>query len=308
MEYVIGIDSGGTHYRLKAASLDGECLGSFTGAEANHYHNTEEDMLRRIESHFTSLLATFGGRREDCRYIVCGTTGLDSPQDGEYLERCYSSLAGFNCPVRVINDAELAHYTVTGGEGVLIISGTGSIAFARARDGRCARSGGYLFTILGDEGSGSWVARAALHLLGRHYDGAVPCTPLVSLVEEELDIHDRHGLNTLAFRMGSMPWTCPSIGHLVDKAVEQGDCEAAAILDKASAALMEIVGDAVTSLHLDEDEPDFKLGLWGSNILQSSTLKERFIARVMDRYPQCRVVESSMTSLDGAVKMALELV
>ena len=94
----------------------------------------------------------------------------------------------------------------------------------------------------------------------------------------------------------------------MDKAVEQGDCEATAILDKASAALMEIVGDAVTSLHLDEDEPDFKLGLWGSNILQSSTLKERFIARVMDRYPQCRVVESSMTSLDGAVKMALELV
>ena len=156
MKYVIGIDSGGTNYRIKASALDGTVLGYFVGNEANHYHNTKEEMMKRINSHFSSLLQSFDGKKEDCEYIVCGTTGLDSPQDGEFLEACYRSLEGFHCPVRVINDAELAHYTVTGGEGVLIISGTGSIAFASDKQGNHARSGGYLFTILGDEGSGSW--------------------------------------------------------------------------------------------------------------------------------------------------------
>ncbi len=308
MEYVIGIDSGGTNFRIKACTLDGNELGYYVGSEANHYHNIEEEMLLRIDSHFTKLLSQFNGKREDCRYIVCGTTGLDSPEDGEFLERCYAKLEGFSCPVKVINDAELAHYTVVEGEGVLIISGTGSIAFAKDKNGRTARSGGYLFTILGDEGSGSWVSRAALQLLGRYYDGSVERTKLITYIEEKLNLHDRNGLNRLAADMGLKPWHTPDLGPLVDKASEEGDFESISILKRAAHYIFGIIEDAVNAISLDKTEPDFKLGLWGSNLLNSSVMKSELVYLVRNKYPECRIVETNRKSIDGALKMALDLV
>jgi N-acetylglucosamine kinase-like BadF-type ATPase len=65
--------------------------------------------------------------------------------------------------VAAIPDVELAHRAAfAGGPGVLVIGGTGSIAIARDRRGRARRAGGW-GQLLGDEGSGFWIGRAALH-------------------------------------------------------------------------------------------------------------------------------------------------
>ena len=184
MKYVIGIDSGGTNYRLRAASLDGTILGSYVGRPASIYSLENDELIERIGANIDALLETFGGRREDALYILCGTTGADSDEDVEQIHRVYSSLPGFDCPVRILNDVQLAHYAVIGGPGVLIISGTGTIAYAVDAEGNEVRSGGWLFSILGDEGSGAWVSRMALRQLGRFYDGILPRSPLISKVEE----------------------------------------------------------------------------------------------------------------------------
>ena len=64
--------------------------------------------------------------------------------------------------VTAYSDVELAHAAAFGGgPGVLIAAGTGSIAFARDTRGRRRRAGGW-GQLLGDEGSGFWIGRAAL--------------------------------------------------------------------------------------------------------------------------------------------------
>ena len=85
MEYVLGIDSGGTNYRVMAADLQGRTLGSYTGQPANHYCVPEDQVKRIIRESLDTCLGQFGGRRSDCRYLVVGTTGLDSDQDGVIL-------------------------------------------------------------------------------------------------------------------------------------------------------------------------------------------------------------------------------
>ena len=60
-----------------------------------------------VNQSLDACLAQFGGRREDCRYLVVGTTGLDSDQDGEYLRNLYGQIPGLNCPQCIMNDAEL---------------------------------------------------------------------------------------------------------------------------------------------------------------------------------------------------------
>ena len=56
------------------------------------------------------------------------------------------------------------------GPGVIVIAGTGSIAYGRNREGQTARAGGWGFAI-SDEGSGHWIGRtavaAAIARLGR---------------------------------------------------------------------------------------------------------------------------------------------
>ena len=69
---------------------------------------------------------------------------------------------GYKARVVVVNDALVAlEAAIPGGPGVVIISGTGSIAYGRNAAGEAARAGGWGY-VLGDEGSGYWIGRAAL--------------------------------------------------------------------------------------------------------------------------------------------------
>jgi glucosamine kinase len=58
-----------------------------------------------------------------------------------------------------------------GGPGVIVIAGTGSIAYGRNSAGQTARAGGWGFAI-SDEGSGHWIGRSAVAASMRAFDEA----------------------------------------------------------------------------------------------------------------------------------------
>ena len=303
MEYVIGIDSGGTHYRVQAGGLNGRRLGEYTGCTANHYALSKQEVSSRVQHHIAACLAVFGGVPQDCRYIVCGTSGLDSEEDAVLLEEIYNALPGFNCPVLCINDAELAHYAVTGGRGVLVISGTGSIAFGRNRNGRTARVGGWSLDIMGEEGSGSWVSRHALRHLARYFDKIVPTGPLVQILQKELDISTPKQLADFSFSLEFEKQ--PKLGRLVDEAAERGDQWAVRILENAAVETMRLVRELVRVLGMEND-PELFVGVWGSNIVDSCIHREAFGRLLAKRYPNARLCLPTNTATDGAVLLALE--
>jgi glucosamine kinase len=87
--------------------------------------------------------------------IVAGISGYEGSITGAAPE-----LPGDR--VTLMHDAPIAHAAAFGhGPGVLVIAGTGSVAFARARDGRTQTTGGWGY-LFGDEGSAFWIARTAL--------------------------------------------------------------------------------------------------------------------------------------------------
>ena len=73
-KFVIGVDSGGTNYRVKACDLSGNCLGYAVGSPANYQYLDTEEMLERIQQSLEQCLKQFGGKREHMVYMVCGTT------------------------------------------------------------------------------------------------------------------------------------------------------------------------------------------------------------------------------------------
>ena len=74
--------------------------------------------------------------------------------------------------VAVVGDMVIAmEAAFGGGPGVIVIAGTGSIAYGRNSAGQTARAGGWGFAI-SDEGSGHWIGRSAVAACMRAFDEA----------------------------------------------------------------------------------------------------------------------------------------
>jgi glucosamine kinase len=72
--------------------------------------------------------------------------------------------------IEVVGDMQIAlQAALGGGPGVIVIAGTGSIAFGRDASGKTARAGGWGFAI-SDEGSAHWMGRAAVAAVLRSAD------------------------------------------------------------------------------------------------------------------------------------------
>lgn len=307
MKFVLGIDSGGTNYRIMASDLEGNRLGSYVGQPANLHYLGPEELLRQVDENISQCLELFSGKREDMEYLVCGTTGIDSEENAAQIEDCYRKLDGICCPMKIVNDAELAYYTVTGGRGVLILSGTGSIAYGTTPDGRTGRAGGWPLSILGDEGSGTWVTKMALRHFGRWLDGAVERTAMIEKISSEFAIRTRNDLIRTALAGGKNPAAFPPLGSLVNQAAKEGDPYAERILTGAALELFHITEDIVRALRLEEAEPDFCVGVWGSNLVKSKIVLGRFSELIRDRYPKARICLPVKEAVDGAADMALQL-
>lgn len=305
MEYVIGIDGGGTNYRVRACGLDGKVLSEYNGIPARHYLMERTEMIRRVNANIDACLAAFGGKREDCRYLLCGISGIDSEEDGVILTGIYEGLEGFDCPVECMNDAELAHYAVTGGEGLLVISGTGSIAFGTNKRGESARVGGWMLSIMGEEGSGSWVSRKALRHLGRWFDKAVPDSLLTRMLLTQLNISTAKQLMDLSAHITAAVKEQCHLAPIVDEAANKGDEWAIEILQGAAAETMGFVRELVPILGLDK-EPEFKVGIWGSNIVESNTHRETFRKLLYETYPSAVLYLPMRSAVEEAARLALE--
>lgn len=91
--------------------------------------------------------------------LTVGSTGIWT---GLERRRAAAGLAGLARRIRVLSDLELAHAgAFSGGAGIVVLAGTGSVALARDRAGRAGRAGGW-GPLLGDEGSAFWIGRSAL--------------------------------------------------------------------------------------------------------------------------------------------------
>jgi len=306
MKYILGVDSGGTKYQVRAMALDGTVLADYIGVPCRHYQIGEEETLRRIEQNMTDCLALFGGKREDCLAIAAGVSGIDSEEDEAILHRIYHSLAGFTCPVRCLNDAEMTHYTVTGGTGVLVIAGTGSIAFGRNSQGESMRVGGWLFTILSDEGSGSYITRKAMFWYSRYLDGVIPETELIRLIKGQLGNLGRKDLMLFATDIATPPWTTPSLSIEVNQAALNGDPYALEILEDAAKCTFSLADAAIEKLRLQQ-EKELRVGVWGSAIVKSRLHLENFTRLVKEKYPEAKVLLPEKEAVDGACMMALEM-
>ena len=142
---------------------------------------------------------------------------------------------------KITHDAEIALSGATGGEpGIIVIAGTGSMAFGRNAKGMFARAGGWGY-VFGDEGGGFDIARQALRAALRFEEGWGEPTDLHRLLLEATGSSDANGLLHRFYASEISRQQIATLSELVAQAAEQGDEIAAAILRQAANELTSYV-------------------------------------------------------------------
>jgi N-acetylglucosamine kinase len=129
----------------------------------------------------------------------------------------------------------------TSGQGIITISGTGSIAFGRNASGKCARAGGWGY-VFGDEGGGFDITRQATRAMLRAEEGWGPTTHLREALLEATGARNASEMLHL-FYTDSWPRSrVAKLARLVDAAASDSDPVALEILNTAAQQLALLAG------------------------------------------------------------------
>jgi glucosamine kinase len=165
--YFLGIDGGGTK-TLCAVGDESRTLATATAGPSNVLRVGEAQARESLHQSVRQACAAAGITLQQVAETVVGAAGAARPEVAEIVRRALAEI--LPSPIRVVADMQIAlEAAFNGGPGVVVIAGTGSIAYGRDADGNTARAGGWGFAI-SDEGSAHWIGRAAAAALVHDMD------------------------------------------------------------------------------------------------------------------------------------------
>ena len=187
MGYVIGIDGGGTKTLLKIADRNGKLLVVCQGGPSNIYSSSLDIVKENVGQLINDGLQKLNIDINSLDCVCMGTAGAGR-EDEQNLLRNLLREVGIRCNIIITDDAITALYGALGkGEGIILISGTGSICYGRKVDSSIHRAGGWGH-IIGDEGSGYDIGRRILTQIMKSYDGRDSKTVLAALILDTLGL------------------------------------------------------------------------------------------------------------------------
>ena len=164
MKYFLGIDGGQSHTTALIADSRGRILGRGNAGASNHTREAggRERLILAVSQSVGEALQNAGLLKNkavrEFKFFSAHLAMTGEPED----------------KVEIVNDLLRADHLVVGhdapgalagvfagGEGVIVLAGTGSVACGETLDGRFARVGGHGY-LFGDEGGGFAIARDAL--------------------------------------------------------------------------------------------------------------------------------------------------
>lgn len=283
---VLAVDGGATKTTLVIYSDNGDHLFEKTSIGSN-YHTIGANKVERVITDL--LLDAYQAIPYDRIEIAAfAMAGIDTEKDlaivKTIIEKCFQNVPYDIQTVIVENDVQSTLIGITGGNpGALILSGTGSIAYALDVDGSIVRTGGWGHRAA-DEGSGYWIGREIIRAVVQLEDGrSNKQTVLKNLLYEKLQVKQMDEMLFWLYRPDYTNAQVASISSILSKAVHLDDETA---IDIAKRAACELSRLAITVLKKVNyyDEP-FTFYLNGGILQNHSYIRELFIQEMQEVYP-----------------------
>jgi N-acetylglucosamine kinase-like BadF-type ATPase len=300
MIHVLGIDAGGTKTVCQLANANGDVIAESRSTGANLQAVGE----LQVEKVLHGVMEEAIGERDVIPAAIClGIAGVDRPDDAAVVRGIMKRI-GYKARVLVVNDALVALEAGAPGQpGVVIISGTGSISYGRNAQGVAARSGGWGY-VLGDEGSGYWIGRAALRAVLRAEDRRGQATALTPLLLAHFGVTRPQGLIHEVYHSNLKPSAIGSLAQCVHQAFAKGDEVAVGILRGAA---NELESSAMSvARRLDLPGQSFTFILAGGIFKAVPWLEDELSRRLPVLAPASAVRLLEGEPAAGAVRLALQ--
>ena len=300
MEWLIGIDGGGTKTVGCAADFAGKILGRVEHGPGN-YHTAGLTGFKQVISGIIHALSTACALPvTGLKVVGLGLAGADRPGDKEIIRAALAGL-GFSCHYLIYSDAQAALVAGLGkAEGVVLIAGTGSVAYGINRRGEVCRAGGWGH-LASDEGSGYFLGRQALLRSIRASEQRDKATVLLPMIIEHFGLS---GWDELISFMNNRDLTkarVASLATVVAAAAAGGDRVAAELLAQSADELAGLVTSVLSRGFAGQK--NVSVCTYGSVVNLISAVRRR-LQEVLGA--DVRLVPAGREPAEGAVQLAIE--
>ncbi|WP_239631292.1 BadF/BadG/BcrA/BcrD ATPase family protein [Paenibacillus sp. H1-7] len=245
----IGIDGGGTK---TACMIGDECgtIGAVCYGPSSSITSRPWDEVKRVLSDLIAQsLEQSRSELSQLEGIFLGMAGADRSEAKERLYAYMRELLPERVTVTIHNDAVTVLTAGTWGEkGIVLISGTGSIACGYIPESDIyVRVGGWGY-LLGDEGSGYDIGRQTLNAVMKQHDGRGKRTVLTERVLEHWSLPDPNRIITHVYGQPNVRTAIAEVSKLTVLAAQEGDEVADAIVTSAVEELAVLAASAAAGL------------------------------------------------------------
>ena len=301
LDYIIGVDGGGTKTEAVAYDLEDEVLASSISGFGNiilQFDHAMDNIIKAIDQCMYKLDSE--RRNCQCVFIFLGLAGIASAHNINLVEE--KLFNKYKIPVKVTTDAHIAHGALLKGEdGILTISGTGSISYGVC-GGNIERTGGWGH-LLGDEGSGYYIAIEAFKSIVYEEDHKLPKSKFTEAILDRLGVKEPNDIKTFIY--SSSKGDIASLVPVIVEKANQGDEKAINILKDAGKAL------ALNTILLCRNlsmESQVKVGIKGSILTKINFVREEFQKELEEKLEGVTIIDDNVSPTKGAYYLAKKLI
>ena len=279
---LLGVDGGGTGCRGRLCSQTGVALGEAIAGPANIRFGLDASFAAVLQ--VTRECLKQAGLPPDSmwRITAClALAGASEPADLAAAQRLRHPFAR----AVITTDAQAACVGAhRGGDGGVVVAGTGTIGWAQLA-GRQYRVGGWGL-IVSDEGSGAWLGQEALRRVLWAHDGRIEPSVLLTAIFEKFGC-DPHTI--VRWSANASPRDFAALAPLVAQHAERGDAIGIELMRQAASHI-----DALA----------MRLVAFGVDRLALAGGLARCMRPWISPDTESRLIIPAGSALDGAVRLA----
>jgi glucosamine kinase len=297
---LLGVDVGGSHCAAAIARPDCAVLGRAEGPGVPMRPGSAVATAAAVAD-VTSRAVHAAGVTLPVDRAVVGAAGAGRALERRELKQALAA-HGLARSLEVVADGEIALAAAFGtAPGVLVNAGTGSIAYARDRQGRLRRSGGYGWQ-LSDEGGGYWIGRRALAMAAKARDGGGDGSALLARLLAALKLKEFDEL--VRWSAAARPADVAALAPQVLAGAAAGDPAATRIVGDAAAELVSLV--QVVEPMFPPDEP-LPVAAAGGLLQVANSLRRAFATRLGAAIPRAELRDVTVDAPLGALRLAADM-
>jgi N-acetylglucosamine kinase-like BadF-type ATPase len=301
-ELVVGVDGGGSKTRLILATSAGEELATVEGGRSAMRPGDAAKSAATISLLLSEALAVADAANSVPTIIYGGFAGVGREEERRDLE---AELDRLRIAEEVVVDSDAAIALVDAfrdGPGIIVLSGTGSIAYARGVDGSHVRCGGW-GPVFGDEGSGAWLGKRALGVVAAAADGREAATALTGSILTAAEVNTAEEL--IPWAIAASTATIASLAPVVIATAAAGDARANALVSLAAEELVVHVRALAMRLFGDE-RAAIPVAFSGGLLQKGSLLRKKLEQRIKSAVPGAQLRTAEINPARGAVRAAIQ--